>query len=168
MDSDEITSARSDITNFMQKAKESMQSRSANQKEYGNSLNQRLSVVEATLRLQDATGVSHLQQFEARPQAFGLASSAQPAIRRLRRQRNKALHGNSVTDRVAEIETRITSDQAGLPVKEEIAAFNKAHGSMGKGRGAFPQCGSCRARPAVSSPAFCGQCGHPFRRSATT
>ena len=77
-----------------------------------DTISQRLSVVEATLRVQDATGASHLQQLERRPKAFGLASSARPAIRRLRRQRNQALHGGSgVSDRVAEIETRMGRKQ---------------------------------------------------------
>ena len=143
----------------------------------GNSLKHRLSVVEATLRVQAATGASHLQQIEASPQAFGVASSARPAIRRLRRQRNQAFHGNRVSDWVAEIETRIDNitanghgvDQAGNPkFQEEFAAFTRAHLSVGKGKGAFPQCGSCRSRPAVSSPAFCRRCGHPFNVTLRT
>ena len=93
------------------------------------SLSQRLSVVEATLRVQDATGASHLQQLEQHPQAFGLASSARPAIRRLRRQRNRALHGTCVSDRIAEIETRVMDSE------KEHAAFNKVHASVGKGKG---------------------------------
>ena len=95
---------------------------------YGNSLNQRLSVVETALRLQDATGTSHLQQLELNPPAYGVASSARPAIRRLRRQRNRALHGNRVSTRVAEIETRIDkidTNHHGIDEdsQEELAAF---------------------------------------------
>ena len=53
---------------------------------------QRLAVIEAALRVQVATGVSHLQQLETAPAAHGLPEEARPAVRRLRRQRNRALH----------------------------------------------------------------------------
>ena len=55
-----------------------------------------------------------LAQLEQHPQAFGLASAARPAIRRLRRQRNRALHGNRVSDRMAEIETRVMDSEKGI------------------------------------------------------
>ena len=37
------------------------------------SLHNRLATVEAALRLQDATGASHLQQIEINPEAYGVA-----------------------------------------------------------------------------------------------
>ena len=52
----------------------------------------RLAVIEAALRVQVATGVSHLQQLETAPAAHGLTAEARPAVRRLRRHRNRALH----------------------------------------------------------------------------
>ena len=57
------------------------------------SLQGRLATVEAALRLQDATGASHLQQIEINPEAYGVAKSDRPHIKRLRLQRNRALHG---------------------------------------------------------------------------
>ena len=57
------------------------------------SLHNRLATVEAALRLQDATGASHLQQIEINPEAYGVAKSSRPHIKRLRLQRNRALHG---------------------------------------------------------------------------
>ena len=57
------------------------------------SLHNRLATVEAALRLQDATGTSHLQQIEINPEAYGVAKSSRPHIKRLRLQRNRALHG---------------------------------------------------------------------------
>ena len=55
-------------------------------------MTRRLAVLEAALRVQAATGVSHLQQLETNPAAHGLPAEARPAVRRLRRQRNQALH----------------------------------------------------------------------------
>ena len=55
-------------------------------------IRQRLSVVEASLRVQHAVGASHLQQLELCPAAFGLSSSARPAVKSLRQKRNAALH----------------------------------------------------------------------------
>ena len=63
----------------------------------------RLTVIEAALRVLAATGVSHLQQLEKDPTAHGLTAEARPAVRRLRRQRNHALHSHAqpfVVDRV--------------------------------------------------------------------
>ena len=137
---------------------DSRSDRSQSGRHHTDTIAQRISVVEATLRVQDATGASHLQQIEQCPQAFGLESSVRPAIRRLRRKRNQALHGNIVSHRVAEIETRM---EPSFP--EEMVAFKKACESVGKGKGAFPPCKSCRSRPALSSPAFCGLCGSAFR-----
>ena len=93
-------------------------------------------MVETALRLQDATGASHLQQLELNPLAYGVASSARPAIRRLRRQRNRALHCNRVSTRVAEIETRIDKIDANdhgvdSELQEDIADFHKALGTVG-------------------------------------
>ena len=56
-------------------------------------LQKRLATVEASLRLQDATGASHLQQLEIDPEAYGLATTSRSHIKRLRLQRNRALHG---------------------------------------------------------------------------
>ena len=53
----------------------------------------RLATIATTLRLQDATGTSHLQQLEMDPEAHGVAKSARPHIKSLRLQRNRALHG---------------------------------------------------------------------------
>ena len=56
-------------------------------------LHNRLATIEASLRLQDATGTSHLQQLEINPEAYGVAKSSRSHIKRLRLQRNRALHG---------------------------------------------------------------------------
>ena len=45
---------------------------------------------------------------------------------------------------------------------EELADSLEAHSSLGKGKGAFPRCASCRSRSAASCPCFCGHCGLPF------
>ena len=55
-------------------------------------LSRRMKVVEESLRLQIALGVSHLQQAEKTPQTYGLPLSARTPVRDLRRRRNKALH----------------------------------------------------------------------------
>ena len=44
------------------------------------SLHNRLATVAAALRLQDATGASHLQQIEINPEAYGVAKSSRPHI----------------------------------------------------------------------------------------
>ena len=56
-------------------------------------MHNRLATVEAALRLQDATGASHLQQIEINPEAYGVAKSSRPHIKRLRLMRKRALHG---------------------------------------------------------------------------
>ena len=61
-------------------------------------LSQRLAVVEAALRVQDATGVSHIPQLEINPMSYGITPTARPALRRLRRRRNEALHAMAYTD----------------------------------------------------------------------
>ena len=48
-----------------------------------------------------------------------------------------------------------------------FSSGHMVHGPIGKGKGAFPQCGSCRSRQPVSSPAFCVRCGRPSNCSAT-
>ena len=55
-------------------------------------LAQRLAVIETALRIQTATGASHLQQLENSPSTFGISADTRTAVKRLRRQRNKALH----------------------------------------------------------------------------
>ena len=57
------------------------------------SIGDRLATIATTLRIQDATGTSHLQQLEIDPEAFGVAKSSRPHIKSLRLQRNRALHG---------------------------------------------------------------------------
>ena len=59
---------------------------------YEMDLSRRMKVVEESLRLQTALGVSHLQQAEKAPESYGLPSSARTPVRDLRRRRNKALH----------------------------------------------------------------------------
>ena len=56
-------------------------------------IDDRLATIETTLRIQDATGTSHLQQLEMDPEAHGVAKSSRPLIKNLRLQRNRALHG---------------------------------------------------------------------------
>ena len=56
-------------------------------------IERRLSIVERAIRLQTALGASHLQQVELDPAAFGVPPAARTAVRKLRRERNKALHG---------------------------------------------------------------------------
>ena len=56
-------------------------------------IERRLSIVERAIRLQTALGASHLQQVELDPAAFGVPPEARTAVRKLRRERNKALHG---------------------------------------------------------------------------
>ena len=53
----------------------------------------RLAVVEEAIRLQVATGATHLQQLEMTPEAYGLTAAVREPVRRLRRRRNGALHG---------------------------------------------------------------------------
>ena len=53
---------------------------------------ERLTAVEAALRLQLAAGTSHLQEIEMAPGAFGLSAAARPAIKAIRKRRNAALH----------------------------------------------------------------------------
>ena len=54
---------------------------------------ERLAIVEEAIRLQVPTGASHLQKIEMAPEAFGLPSAVRAPVRRLRRRRNEALHG---------------------------------------------------------------------------
>ena len=86
------------------------------------SRDKRIDVVEATLHVQDATGASHLQQLEVNPLGYGIDASARQAVRRLRRQRNKALHGKAhagerewanVSSKVAAIESRLRGGDGG-------------------------------------------------------
>ena len=58
-------------------------------------MHHRLATIATTLRIQDATGASHLQQLEMHPEAYGVANSVRPHVKSLRRQRNRALHGTS-------------------------------------------------------------------------
>ena len=58
-------------------------------------MHDRLATIATTLRLQDATGTSHLQQLEMNPEAYGVANSARPQVKSLRLQRNRALHGTT-------------------------------------------------------------------------
>ena len=53
----------------------------------------RLAIVERAIRLQMALGATHLQQVEMHPAAYGVPLAARSAVRQLRRDRNKALHG---------------------------------------------------------------------------
>ena len=59
---------------------------------YEMDLSRRMKVVEESLRLQTALGVSHRQKAEKAPESYGLPSSARTPVRDLRRRRNKALH----------------------------------------------------------------------------
>ena len=54
---------------------------------------QRLAIVEEAIRLQVATGATHLQQLEMASEAFGLIAAVREPVRRLRRRRSGALHG---------------------------------------------------------------------------
>ena len=58
---------------------------------------QRVAVVEASIRLQASLGVTHLQQVEQAPAAFGLPDAARTPVRALRRRRNQALHNMADT-----------------------------------------------------------------------
>ena len=53
---------------------------------------QRLPVVEEAIRLQLRTGASHLQKIEMAPEAYGIPRSSRSTVRKLRVDRNKALH----------------------------------------------------------------------------
>ena len=53
---------------------------------------QRLPVVEEAIRLQLRTGASHLQKIEMAPEAYGIPRSSRVTLRKLRVDRNKALH----------------------------------------------------------------------------
>ena len=55
-------------------------------------LSRRLKVVEESLRVQAALGVSHLQKAEMAPECYGVPPSARTPLRDLRLRRNKALH----------------------------------------------------------------------------
>ena len=63
----------------------------------GDSLAERLLVVEAALKLQLATGTSHLQAVEISPQSFGLNADSRTAVKQIRRRRNAALHSMGST-----------------------------------------------------------------------
>ena len=65
---------------------------SAAQKSFDADIMQRLTVVEASIRLQSALGASHLQQVEQAPASFGLPAAARTPVRALRKRRNQALH----------------------------------------------------------------------------
>ena len=54
---------------------------------------QRVAIVEEAIRLQVATGATHLQQLEMASEAYGLIAAVREPVRRLRRRRNGALHG---------------------------------------------------------------------------
>ena len=73
-------------------AAESAETLSTPPSEVHMDLQERLSAVEAALRLQLAVGTSHLQEIEMAPRAFGLTAAARPAIRAIRQRRNAALH----------------------------------------------------------------------------
>ena len=62
---------------------------------------QRLTVVEEAIRLQLRTGASHLQKIEMAPEAYGIPRSSRATVKKLRVDRNKALHVvglNNVTE----------------------------------------------------------------------
>ena len=63
----------------------------------GDSLAERLLAVEAALKLQLATGTSHLQAVEISPQSFGLSADSRTAVKKIRRRRNAALHSMGST-----------------------------------------------------------------------
>ena len=60
-------------------------------------MDHRLATIQTTLRIQDATGTTHLQQLEKDPEAYGVSKTARPNIKSLRLQRNRALHGANIT-----------------------------------------------------------------------
>ena len=61
-------------------------------------ISERMAIVEEAIRLQIATGASHLQQLEMAPEAFGLSASARAPVRRFRQRRNGALHSVATTE----------------------------------------------------------------------
>ena len=76
---------------------------SAGAGQHEDDIQKRLSVVEASLRVQHAVGASHLQQIEQAPSVFGLCSTTRPALRALRRQRNAALHKDFGQERATHV-----------------------------------------------------------------
>ena len=69
----------------------------------------RLAIIEHTLRIQDITGATHLQQLEMNPEAFGMDRSSRPHVKRLRLRRNKALHGGLTSSPPTTSSRRTTS-----------------------------------------------------------
>ena len=60
---------------------------------------QRMAVIESAIRVQITLGASHLQQVEMAPEAFGLTAASRAPLRRLRLNRNSALHGVPVSSK---------------------------------------------------------------------
>ena len=110
---------------------------------------ERLTAVEAALRLQLAAGTSHLQEIEMAPGAFGLSAAARPAIKAIRKRRNAALHvvgpGQVVklpsrVQNLDDIAEKLVSELDGSTVHEVIATGKeklKGFGGGGDG-GAAP------------------------------
>ena len=67
--------------------------------EFESQILQRMAVIESAIRVQITLGASHLQQVEMAPEAFGLTAASRAPLRRLRLNRNSALHGVPVSSK---------------------------------------------------------------------
>ena len=79
----------------------------------------RLATVERAIRFQKATGATHLQQVEMDPAAFGVPPAARADVRKLRRERNMALHAG-----LDGLDTKVLGGNAGANTKEKETALS--------------------------------------------
>ena len=134
---------------------------------------ERLAIVEEAIRLQVSTGASHLQKIEMAPEAFGLPSAVRAPVRRLRRRRNEALHGELhdkpshgiVQDKLTKLEETFSDVYQNFNNVEQMVVHwerrNKGHTvdyddfedyrksivTVGRGNGAFSNlCGTVHSR----------------------
>ena len=70
-----------------------------------------MATIENTLRIQDATGATHLQQLEKNPEAYGVSKECRPHVKSLRLRRNQALHGEPTrTRKVPKMEIKLSKE----------------------------------------------------------
>ena len=91
----------------------------------GGSLAERLQAVEVALKLQLATGTSHLQAIEIAPQAFGLQADARAAVKKIRKRRNAALHSIGQITQSQSREVELAPSPVNSLATTEVGGFNK-------------------------------------------
>ena len=126
-------------------------------------LDERIHIVEAALRLQDATGSSHLQQLEMDPEAYGLDKATRPRIKKLRQRRNQALHGTRrhlLKDEAVDTKQAVeTSTDA--PTHDDPTTSNDTTSSHVSSNEAVA------VPPSVYGGPFCVRCAIPYKGSRT-